>query len=185
MMPIGDFKPLLVLAQDAMAHGSPFPNRLVEEINRLGEEHGVSDAARAVRVVLIAHPDSLGMLRIGGDVMFSQENWIEAAQLGPWAAVAGGPAVELEMTAAAYLFRARRLDKARIHGQRAEWLTPDDAGPKFLYGRTLAASGQVAIGLARINRAAEIDSRFRFAAKVLHLGLTNEDFERVKKAALS
>jgi hypothetical protein len=43
---------------------------------------------------------------------------------------------------------------------------------------------QVAMGLARINRAAEIDSRFRFAAKVLHHGLTNEDFERVKKAAM-
>lgn len=178
-----DFKPLLALAQDAMAPGGPLPDDLVEEINRLGEEHGASGAARAIRVILIAHPASLDMLRIGGDVMFSQENWVGAAQFGRWGAVAGSPAVELEMTAAAYLFRARRLDEARIHGQRAEWLTPHDAGPKFLYGRILAASGQVAMGLARIDRAAEIDSRFRYAAKVLHLGLTNEDFERVKNAA--
>lgn len=35
-------------------------------------------------------------------------------------------------------------------------------------------------GLSKIDRAADRDAKFKFAARVLHLGLTAADFDRVK-----
>jgi hypothetical protein len=181
---MSDTKPQDIIGQilATMAEGNPTPQSLIESIRRLDQQHGALHAADAVRMILVVHPASRDALSVGADLLFGQEDWIEAGQLARWVTTIGPSTTETEMTAAAYLFRARHLELARRHGQAAERLSPESAGPKFMHGRILAALGQVAEGLAKIDQAAEIDAEFRFAAKILHLGLTTEDFERVKKA---
>jgi hypothetical protein len=150
-------------------------------IKPIEEEHGMAAASDALRIGLIWQPADAEMLAVGVEFLFARESWSEAADLARWSTSLGQNSANAHMTAAACLFRSRRLQAARHHGAHAERLSPGNAGAKFLRGRILVSLGVVEDGLAKIDQAAEIDGKFSFAARVLHLGLTTRDFEQVKR----
>lgn len=178
----------LALMRDALRAQSSMPSVTAEtsreildlfiELERGAGGEGATDA---LRLVLAFHPGQAALYRAGADAGFNREQWSEAADLARRAVVAAGHHMsEVQMVAAAYLFRARRLDEARHHAAQAERLAPGAAGPLFLHGRILMALDLVEEGLSRIDLAAKNDAKFQFAARVLHLGLTAADFDRVK-----
>ncbi len=164
----------------------PAPRVIQDLFNDLSRRVGGEGVADALRLVLAFHPGCAALSRAGADIEFSRERWNEAADLARRAVVAAGrDTSDGHMVAAAYLFRSRRLYEARHHAALAERLAPDAAGPLFLHGRILMALDLVEEGFSRIDRAAKSDAKFLFAARVLHLGLTAADFDRVKSDVAS
>jgi hypothetical protein len=154
---------------------------LTSLLKPIEEEHGMAAALDALRLGLIWRPADADLLAVGVEFLFAREGWSEAADLARWSTSLGRNSANAHMTAAACLFRSRRLQEARHHGANAERLSSGNAGAKFLHGRILVSLGVVEDGLAKIGQAAEIERKFGFAARVLHLGLTTRDFEKVKR----
>lgn len=154
---------------------------LTSKLKPIEAEHGMAAASDALRLGLVWRPADADTLAVGIEFLFARENWSEAADMARWSTSLGRNAANAHMTAAACLFRSRRLQAARHHGANAERLSPGDAGAKFLHGRILVSLGMVEDGLAKIDQSAKLDRKFGFAARVLHLGLTIRDFEQVKR----
>lgn len=178
----------LTLARDALRAQQSMssvhteaPREILDLFTELSRQLGAESVADALRLVLVFYPGHAALYRTGADTDFNRERWSEAADLACRAAVAAGhDTPEGHMVAAAYLFRARRFAEARHHAALAERLAPGAAGPLFLHGRVLVALDLVDEGFSRIDRAATSDANFQFAARVLRLGLTAADFDRVK-----
>jgi predicted Zn-dependent protease len=173
----------LTVMRDALragTTGAEAPRELIDLFADLARRLGPEGVADALRLVLAFHPNCAALLNTGATINFDRERWSEAADLARWAMAAGPNTSEGQMVAAAYLFRSRRLHEARHHCALAEKLAPDGAGPLFLHGRVLMALDLVEEGLFKVDEAAKRDAKFQFAARVLHLGLTAADFDRVK-----
>jgi predicted Zn-dependent protease len=155
------------------------------EVRTVAEHQGVGLAAKALRAVLVLSPGDGALTRTACQFCFGAEEWSLAARLARQAAYLDPGAVDADLMAATYLFRARAYEASWTHCTRARLATPAKPAPHFLAGRNLFALGQVEAGRQAIAKAVELSPDYRFAAQVMTLTLTTQDFDRVRAAVRS
>tara|TARA_B100001123_G_scaffold367791_1_gene428339 strand:- start:227 stop:781 length:555 start_codon:yes stop_codon:yes gene_type:complete len=153
------------------------------KLKGIADQFGENVTLWALEISMLAFPAHEPNSRFMAQLLFEREQWSRAALVARWSAALGERSSNADMIAAAYLFRTRRYALARLHCQKARHAHPGDAGPNFLEGRVLIAEGRVAEGQSRLEQAARLDTRFRFAISVLRHALTVEDFRRVRGGA--
>lgn len=170
----------------ALTRATEPPDQALDEtVRHIWKEHGADAARDALRLAVIGAPDTAAILTCGAQSFFDQEHWDLAATTARWSALIQPKTPNADMFAAACLFRARRPGEAVRHADRAMANAPGNAGPYFLKGRGLIASGmlngaRVDEGMRWIAEAARLDPVYRAPAQIMRLALTAKDFDRVK-----